>query len=146
MQQLDEESDEDDIVAIILRYLIPLWVLGGGSESDEWIQNKQAEIREHASVIAERLQRGVDPSGTIARITGDLHGVYSRSFALHGMEAEKEYRWVVDPAKENCSTCLEQQASGPQPASVWAERARNGIYPGSPQLACGGYHCGCSYQ
>jgi len=125
---------------------VPFYLLGGGNRNDEWIRDKERQIREHAATIADRLQRGVDPAPTIERIVGDMRGVYHRAYAINGMETGQTYRWTIDPEKENCSTCLDMAGRGPQPTAFWREQAERGIYPGSPSLACGGLHCGCGYE
>ena len=58
---------------------------------------------------------------------------------------DRKLMWVLNPAKENCITC--QKLNGKvKRASQWQAARADGIYPGSPHLACGGYRCGCVLQ
>jgi hypothetical protein len=47
--------------------------------------------------------------------------------------------WVLNPAKENCSSCIKLNGKVKR-SSQW-ERA--GIRPQHPDLECGGWRCGC---
>lgn len=60
---------------------------------------------------------------------------------------DPKLKWVMDPAKEHCKSCLKLsdkvkrksfwRAAGVKPKSTW-----DGILP-NPMLDCGGWVCGC---
>ena len=58
---------------------------------------------------------------------------------------DQKAMWVVDPAKEHCSSCLKLMGKVKR-MSFWHE---TGILPqvaGATYLECGGWACGCSLQ
>lgn len=62
--------------------------------------------------------------------------------AEEGADRAQYWRWVIDPAKENCPTCvlLNNQVHR------YSTYKRYGLYPGSTALACGGWACGCRLE
>jgi hypothetical protein len=53
------------------------------------------------------------------------------------------FTWEYGDTVKHCETCSEMAALGAKPASFWAEKQAEGIYPQSPQLACSGFNCDC---
>ncbi len=64
-----------------------------------------------------------------------------RAFALRQAAGNQKLMWVWNPLKDHCSDCLKYNGRVHR-ASVW-EAA--GIRPRAGNLACGGWHCGCSF-
>lgn len=70
-----------------------------------------------------------------------------RDFGRASGKADPKLKWVMDPAKENCPSCVKLngkvkrrsfwRAAGVKPRSTW-----DGILP-NPMLVCGGWLCGC---
>lgn len=55
---------------------------------------------------------------------------------------DKKMKWRRDPAKDSCPDCVKFDGRVYR-ASVWA---KNNVYPKSPDLACGGFRCGCNLE
>lgn len=56
--------------------------------------------------------------------------------------ADQKSQWKINPAKESCRDCLRAKDRVYR-NSVWAAY---GWRPQSPELACGGHHCGCRLE
>lgn len=54
--------------------------------------------------------------------------------------------WRYGDTVEHCATCSEMAGMGAKPASFWAEKQAEGIYPKSPELACHGFRCDCRLE
>ena len=56
---------------------------------------------------------------------------------------DRKLQWRLDPAKENCISCIRLNGKTKR-ASQWEAARALGIYPQSPALKCGGFRCGCT--
>jgi len=56
--------------------------------------------------------------------------------------AESKFRWILDPFKENCESCLALNGQ----VHTGQEWSDFGVYPKSSQLICTGFYCGCSLK
>lgn len=64
-----------------------------------------------------------------------------RSFALRQAAKNQKLMWIWNPLKDHCEDCLKYNGRVYR-ASVWGTA---GIRPRATNLACGGWHCGCSF-
>ena len=153
------------IAAILLAFL-----LGGGSEdvagATERLNEQRRIANESVDKLADDIYSGefeetpdrTDGAGRdklLARVglwAVALAGVYSMSQVhtppkvttdAEGNEVEEELRfeWVLGPTKESCVDC--QELSGH--VMTAAEWRAAGIEPQSPDLACSGFNCLCSF-
>lgn len=76
----------------------------------------------------------------VDRWTARFIGVSERAFTL--AMRDKPLKWVFDPKKEHCRSCLRLNGQVRR-ANKWAEI---GIYPRSPELDCFGLYCGCKWE
>ena len=59
--------------------------------------------------------------------------------------ANKKLQWRIDPAKDNCSTCLKLNNKVKR-ASAWEKSGIKPQNPPNPDLECEGWRCGCSWH
>lgn len=69
-----------------------------------------------------------------------------RDWAQTHFAGKKRFKWVVDPEKEHCHSCLDILNGIVATGEQWEEARARGIYPQSNSLECGGYHCGCTLE
>jgi hypothetical protein len=66
--------------------------------------------------------------------------VKSQAMMMAGLD--KRLKWVMNPIKEHCSSCLRLNGRVYR-ASVWN---KYDIYPRKRTLACHGFRCGCLFE
>jgi hypothetical protein len=71
--------------------------------------------------------------------------VVSRSQVITAPK-DLNFFWKYGPTNEHCQDCSDMVAVGVQTAEFWRKKQAEGIYPGSPQLACHGFHCECGLE
>jgi len=57
--------------------------------------------------------------------------------------ADKKLKWIIDPAKDNCVTCLRLNGKVKR-GSFWRKKGIHPQNPPNPLLECKGWLCGCS--
>lgn len=89
----------------------------------------------------QELRRGLAPGE--AKTKADLWANKSlRAIYQTAMKtADVMLQWVLNPLKENCTTCLALNGQV-HAASEWKE---SGWEPGVSWLECGGFECGCAF-
>lgn len=71
------------------------------------------------------------------------HAINARALTM--VQSDPALKWIMDPRKENCSSCAKLNGKVKR-ASFWRD---NGILPavaGAPYLECQGFNCGCVLQ
>lgn len=83
--------------------------------------------------------------GWVGAFLSACHGLYHRlyrNFTVYNLEVDEAEHYVASGlVVHNCDDCLNLHGRVYR-ASVWD---RYGIAPQSPQLACGGWRCGCRF-
>lgn len=69
------------------------------------------------------------------------HYEYVASLGMEIACRDRKMEWVVDPAKESCSSCLRLNGRVYR-ASIWL---KYDLRPRMHRLACKGYRCGCKF-
>ena len=104
-----------------------------------------AEQSEYVTNFANRVFAGEVAESQIAVhvdmwANKSLRDIYN--LGVLAADANAMYQWHYDPAKEHCDTCKRLHGQIHR-MSAWTER---GLLPGSSELECGGWFCGCELE
>lgn len=65
-----------------------------------------------------------------------------RAIASQMACSDKKLKWIMNPLKEHCSSCLKLNGRVYR-ASIWK---KYNLYPKMSRLACRGFRCGCKFE
>lgn len=105
----------------------------------------------HAEGFAADVMAANRESGTLLRVHLDRIEVWIqrveeiKAMALTAAAKDPKLEWVLDPRKENCSSC--QKLNGKvKRASFWRGAGILPAVPDAPYLECRGFNCGCQLR
>lgn len=158
---IDLDQFIDQMFSAIRRGITRAWHEGAaecGIQPDELTAEERAELeRVITGELLYVLGFGIAIEDNSKQAGGKLGGLLARADtwinrypdAVNRAKlmacADKKLKWTIDPAKENCATCLKLNGKVKR-ASYWQ---RVGVQPQSPpneKLDCKGWKCGCSLQ
>ena len=152
---IDEDEFKETLTDIVVAFVLLAFLSGSGlSEEDLGKEEIEAIAEESedallgiddltADVFSGRL--GGDSSSqldTMSRI-GLWAGVGLSIYNLGLLFDPNDplMKWIIDPAKDNCKTCMAQSGKVLR-ASEWRN---SGVWPQGRMLECRGYRCGCRF-
>lgn len=120
MTDLDEDG----------RKVLSIW----RAEQSPYLGKFVTELTQSTLTLSD-IQRRAD-----AWINKSINTLYFQGLEL--ANRNKRFRWIVNPIKEHCRTCLKLNGQ----IHRMKDFIRTGLLPQSSKLICGGYQCGCSLQ
>jgi HK97 family phage portal protein len=151
--EIDEDEFKEALTDIVIAFVLAAFLDGSGLSQDQLGEEELQAITEEAEqallgvenlaedVFSGRLGGGNESQlDTLARVglwAGVGLSVYNLGLLFD--PSDPFIKWVIDPAKDNCSTCLAQNGKVLR-ASEWRQL---GLWPQGRMLECKGYNCGC---
>ncbi len=97
------------------------------------------------------IRRGSKANGGLLRTQMTRSGVWVSRYTQVVQEAkamscaDQKLKWVIDPTKDNCSSCVRLNGKVKR-ASFWDERSIIPQVPDAGYLTCRGFNCGCTLR